>query len=119
MKVDWQMNIAVGLAQVDITPTHPIRLSGYGVRREETTIIDTPLMAKALAIGENVPALLLTVENCGVTSVFTESVANAISQATGLKRERLAICYSHTHSAPCLTGSAPMLLSTDMPLEHQ
>ncbi|MBT5874053.1 MAG: dehydrogenase, partial [Candidatus Latescibacteria bacterium] len=84
-----------------------------------TTLIDTRLMAKALAIGDREPALLLTVDNCGVTSEFTESVANAIRQATGLKRERLAICYSHTHSAPCLSGAVPMLFSVDIPSEHQ
>jgi hypothetical protein len=111
--------ISVGLAEIDITPDYPIRLSGYGVRREETTQVETRLRAKAMAIGEEKAALLLTMENCGVTGTFTERVAAKIGEASGVARERIVLCYSHTHTAPCLTGAAPMLFSSDIPPAHQ
>jgi uncharacterized ferredoxin-like protein len=57
-----------GVASVDITPTTPIRLSGYGNRTEETTEVKQRLFVKALALrvegGE--AAVLITVDNCAV-----------------------------------------------------
>jgi len=40
----------VGAAKVDITPDHPIRLSGYGARLKESEGIDQHIFAQALAI---------------------------------------------------------------------
>ena len=113
--------IDIGVAEVDITPDYPIRLSGYGIRREETTQVETRLRAKALALGADheKPALLITVENCGVTDAFTEEVAARLKAQAGIDRTRLVICYSHTHTGPCLTGAAPMLFSSDIPTDHQ
>ena len=111
--------IPVGIAEIDITPDYPVRLSGYGARRDETTRVETPLRAKALAIGNGKPALLITLENCGVTKTFTTEIAKRLRGGAGLPEDRLTICYSHTHTGPCLTGAAPMLFSTDIPPGHQ
>jgi hypothetical protein len=40
----------VGVAQVDITPDYPIRLSGFGFRRTESEGVTQRIWAKALAI---------------------------------------------------------------------
>ena len=58
----------VGVAKVDITPDYAIRLTGYGFRRAESEGVAQHLWAKALAIGSDAdgPALLLTVDNCGI-----------------------------------------------------
>ncbi|MCY3555649.1 MAG: hypothetical protein OXH56_10050, partial [Gemmatimonadetes bacterium] len=58
--------IPVGVSEVDVTPDYPVRLSGYGVRREETEKIKAPLYARALAIGAARPVLMLALDNCGV-----------------------------------------------------
>jgi len=113
-----EMN-SVGLAALDITPNFPIRLSGYGVRREEANQVETRLWAKAMAIGSEYPILLLTLDNCGVTKTFTDQVTQAIMAASGIARESIVLCYSHTHTAPCLTGAAPMLFSSDIPSAHE
>ena len=34
--------IPAGVAEVDVTPDYPVRLSGYGARREETDICQAP-----------------------------------------------------------------------------
>ena len=41
----------VGVSKVDITPGYPIRLNGFGSRREESEGITQRIWAKALAIG--------------------------------------------------------------------
>jgi hypothetical protein len=111
----------VGVAKVDITPTEPVRLSGYGNRREETTNIVQHIWAKALALqaGNGAPAVLLTVDNCGVPAAMREAVLKRVNERTPLADARFAVCSSHTHCAPMLTGVLPNLFSTDIPADHQ
>ena len=111
--------VSVGVSEVDVTPDYPVRLSGYGARREETAKIKSPLYARALAIGVERPVLLLALDNCGVTASMTESVARELRRQAGIDRERIVLCYTHTHNAPMLSGAAPMLFSTDIPAAHQ
>ncbi len=113
--------IQVGVAEVDITPDYPIRLSGYGSRRTESDGIIQPIWSKALAIGNDTdePVVLVTVENCGLPDELTEEVSRRIKQKTGISRAHFAACFTHTHSAPCLTNAAPFLFSSDIPPEQQ
>ena len=111
--------ISIGIATIDITPNEAIRLSGYGNRRQETAQIETRLYAKALALGDDEPLLLLTLENCGISQALTDQVAAQLHQRTGLAPEHLLICYSHTHTAPCLSDTLPMLFSSDIPPAHR
>jgi hypothetical protein len=114
-------NYQVGTARIDITPDFPVRLSGYGVRRLESGGIEQRIWAKAVAIssdGES-PAVLMTVENCGVPAAMTEEIGEALNQKAGISRERFAVCSTHTHSAPCLSGLLPTLFGEPIPDEHQ
>ena len=53
-----------GVAKVDITPDHPIRLNGFGFRRTESEGVNQRIHARALAIdtGDSSPAVLMTVD---------------------------------------------------------
>ena len=102
-----------------LPPDYPVRLSGYGARREETDRVKTPLYARALAIGTERPVVLLALDNCGVTESITDTVARQLHAETGIGRERIVLCFTHTHNAPMLSGAAPMLFSADIPAEHQ
>ena len=44
--------VPVGVAVVDVTPSYPIRLMGYGNRKTESEGVASPLKVRALAIGE-------------------------------------------------------------------
>ena len=120
-KADRDNVIQVGVAEVDITPDYPIRLSGYGSRRAESEGIIQRIWAKALAIGSDTddPVILVTVENCGLPDELTEEVSDRIKEKTGISRAHFAACFKHTHSAPCLTNAAPFLFSSDIPPAHQ
>ncbi|MEQ1859605.1 MAG: neutral/alkaline non-lysosomal ceramidase N-terminal domain-containing protein [Chthoniobacteraceae bacterium] len=111
----------VGVAEIDITPDYPVRLSGYGNRREEFEEVAQRIWAKALAIGGDAagPAVLVTVDNCGTPASMREELLTRLARRTKLAPERFAICFSHTHCAPCLTGSLPNIFSSDIPPEHQ
>ena len=111
----------VGIAKVDITPQHPIRLTGYGNRREETSEVEQRIWAKAIAIGSDLegPAILVTVDNCGIPDSMRTEVASRLAKKAGIQAERLAICFSHTHCAPCLVGALVNIFSMDIPPDHQ
>src|SRR5262245_12294810 len=112
--------VQVGVAKVDITPAYPIRLSGYAVRKKESEGVAQHLWAKALAIGSDKDglAILITVDNTGVpASVRNELVWRL--QKKGIQPERIALCSSHSHTAPCLAGNLPTLFGEPLPPEHQ
>lgn len=110
----------VGAASVDITPDYPVRLSGYGGRREPNTGVAQRIFAKALAIGSDAegPAVLVTVDNCGVPASMRDEVLRRLQAKTKVTDERFAICSSHTHCAPMLIGVLPNLFGMDIPAEH-
>ena len=110
--------IQVGVAEVDITPDYPIRLSGYGSRRTESDGIIQRIWAKALAIGSDAdePGCLSNGRKLWLTGCeLTEEVSDRIKEKTGISRAHFAACFTHTHSAPCLTNAAPFIFSSDIP----
>lgn len=111
----------VGTARIDITPDFPVRLSGYGMRRLEAEGIEQRIWTKAVAICSDggSPAVLMTVENCGVPAAMTEEIAAELNQKAGISRECFVVCSTHTHSAPCLSGLLPTLFGEPIPDEHQ
>ena len=111
----------VGAAQVDITPDYPIRLSGYGVRQKESEGIDQHIFAQALAIGGDKKslAILITVDNVAVPAYMREEVAARLAKKAGLRNERFAVCSTHAHTAPMLTGVCPNLYGADIPPKQQ
>ncbi len=111
----------IGAAQIDITPSGPIRLSGYAVRKSESEGVEAPIFAKALAIGngDREFAILVSVDNVGVPAHVTDEVAARLNRKTGLPPERFALCSSHTHAAPCLSGALSNLFAMKLPEEQQ
>ena len=116
-----ETNYQVGAAKIDITPDFPVRLSGYGGRRDEADSVEQRIWAKALAIRNEAesPALLMTVDNCGVPDYITEEVATELNRDGGIPREQFVICSTHTHSAPYLSGVLRTLFGEPVPEAHQ
>ncbi len=118
---DVEPSHQVGVAEVDITPDYPVRLSGFGFRRAESEGVTQRIWAKALAFSDpdRGPAILITTDNLGVPSDVTQEVARHLKEQIGLHPDRLAITASHTHTAPMLSGVAPTLFSIPIPPAHQ
>jgi putative membrane-bound dehydrogenase-like protein len=111
---DW----SAGVARIDITPSYPVRLSGFGFRRTESEGVTQRIWAKALALGDDSPAVLITVDNLGVPARIVQELARRLGKK-GVRRDRLAVTATHTHTAPMLTGVAPTLFGMPIPKEHQ
>ena len=113
---------SVGAAKIDITPSYPIRLTGYGNRTKESEGIEEPIWAKAIAIGAESgdgPVVLITVENCGVPDAMVGEVAAQLLASHKIPRERIVVSSSHSHSAPWVNGFAPFIFGADTPPSHQ
>ena len=112
---------SIGVARLDITPDYPVRLHGYGGRRTNATGVAQHLFAKALVFGtdEQGVSILFTVDNLAVPGAVTDEVAARLQRRAGVRREQIALCSSHTHSAPMLKGAAPNIFSSDIIPEQQ
>jgi putative membrane-bound dehydrogenase-like protein len=110
---------AVGVARVDITPAYPVRLSGFGFRRTESEGVTQRIWAKALAIDDGEPAVLVTVDNLGIPADIVREVAGRLRRRANIDPGRLAVTATHTHTAPMLRGVAPTLFGMPIPPEHQ
>ncbi|MFO1499265.1 MAG: neutral/alkaline non-lysosomal ceramidase N-terminal domain-containing protein [Verrucomicrobiota bacterium] len=111
----------VGVAQIDITPDYPIRLSGFGGRRTESEGVTARIWAKALAIGRppEGPAVLITADNLCVSDEITQEIARRLATRAGLQRESLTVTATHTHTAPMLQNVCPTLFGVPIPPDHQ
>lgn len=111
----------IGVARIDITPTEPIRLSGYGFRREPHEGVIHPIWAKALAFGrdEDGPAVLLMVDGTCIPESVTNEVAKRLAERTKVVPDKFALSYTHTHTAPMVRGGLDTLFGEAVPADHQ
>lgn len=110
--------LQVGYGKVDITPTVPVPLQGYGntERRISTGFLD-PLYATCFAVtdAEGNTAILFGIDMCGTSAKLFEQARKKISDKHGVPMERIIISASHTHSAPDMGNSSVAGVSTWTP----
>jgi neutral ceramidase len=118
--------VPVGTAVVDVTPSYPIRLMGYGNRKTESEGIASPLKVRALAIGGDAvdgtdggPVVLITVDNCAVGAFMTDEVAKRLAAKARIRRERLVTCATHTHCAPALASGLDFIFGAPIPADQK
>ncbi|OJW16327.1 MAG: hypothetical protein BGO49_18410 [Planctomycetales bacterium 71-10] len=113
------VEVPVGVARVDVTPTHPVVLTGYGHRVGEFQGVDAPLWARAMAIGDD-PAVIVAVDNCGVPTPVVAEVRRRVAESKAFDPSRLVVASTHTHNAPQLAGYAPLIWEgRDTPEQRQ
>lgn len=111
----------VGAAKVDVTPGYPIRLNGFGGRRDESEGITQRIWAKALAIGsdEEKPVVLISLDSLGIRESMVDEVAKRLKEKAGIERDRIAVTFSHSHTTPKVNNACDTIFSTPIPPEHQ
>jgi hypothetical protein len=103
--------IPVGVAAIDITPSEPIRLTGYGNREQPTGEVRQRLWAKALAFGSGPDAaVLIAVDLIGVPRALSDEVARRLANAS-IRREQFVVSATHTHTGPALAGVLPYIFN--------
>lgn len=112
---------SVGVAKVDITPSYPIRLNGFGFRRAESVGVTSPIYVRALAIGSDAerPIVLVTIDSTGIRLSMVDEVADRLKRRAGIERDRFVVTFTHTHTSPKLNGVCDTIFSSPIPAEHQ
>lgn len=132
----------IGAAKMDITPVTPIRMAGYGGRMKESEGVADRIFARALVIGgsrkftkdefawkktsefmgsgqglllEPDMSIVVAVENCGVPDTLTNRLCEELARRFGVARQRIAVCSTHSHSAPWLREFSPLHISDVTP----
>lgn len=107
-------SISFGFADEIITPKlNGQFLDGYGFRTTPAEYIRDDLHAKVCAIeSEGEISLLFSIDLIGLNPKLYRLVTAQITALTGVPRERIALCFIHTHAAP-----ASGVLS-DLPIDY-
>ena len=104
----YDTNLSVGYGRVDISPTEPTPLRGYGYSSGRmSTNIQDPLYATCIALTDSNGNTVL-LYSLDLINSFTE-VMNAarqqISDTTGIPFDSILVSCTHTHSGPDLDNS--------------
>ena len=118
-----EKQIEFGFSKQDITPTEPVRLSGYGNRNTPFDAIDEKLFVRAMAIrGEKDAAnlhVLLSVETIGFPNQLTDEIFEQVRKKHSLSRSQFVICCTHDHTAPHIAGGLSNLFNQPLNEDEQ
>ena len=91
----------IGIASIDITPQHPVWLTGYGNRDHKSEGVYQSLIAGAVSItGDTDEILILTADLIGYDLAYAAAAKNRIAESTGLLPRQVVLTATHTHCAP-------------------
>jgi len=96
--------LKAGVAKVEITPTKPVRMSGYASRKGLSTDVHDPLSARVLAFESGGKRLVLvSTDLIGFYGGTAAYMREAILDECDLKPSELFLSAIHTHAGPTLT----------------
>lgn len=103
----------VGFGRADMTPTYSVPLGGYGnsTMRMSQGFLDY-LYATCIAITDenDTTLLLITLDSTATYTNMVAPVMEAVTKATGVPAERIAMNSTHVHSGPDMSyGSDPTI----------
>ena len=91
----------IGIASIDITPQHPVWLTGYGNRDHRSEGVYQSLTAGAISIvGNTDEVLILTADLIGYDLAYSAAAKSRIAESTGLLPRQVVLTATHTHCAP-------------------
>jgi neutral ceramidase len=95
--------LRVGVFKKDITPTMPVVMSGYAMRKEQSKGVHDPLSARAIAFEQDGKRLVLVSSDLiGYYGETSASMRKAILAACQLQPSELFLTAIHTHGGPSL-----------------
>ncbi|WP_417850863.1 neutral/alkaline non-lysosomal ceramidase N-terminal domain-containing protein [Thalassoglobus sp.] len=106
-----------GFSKVEVTPSTPVRLSGYGNRDKPYDGIDEPLFARGMAMtanGKEGLHILVSVDTIGFPGELTKEIHAAVKSKHNIPRSRFVICCTHSHTAPHIGHGLTNLFTTPL-----
>lgn len=91
-----------GAAKAVITPTEPMWLAGWAVRKEPSHGTISDLFCRALTIEDasGTKLVIVSVDLIALPKWLVDPVAQAIEKRFGIARSQIVFCASHTHCGP-------------------
>jgi putative membrane-bound dehydrogenase-like protein len=114
-----QAGFEFGFGKSDITPSAPVRLSGYGNRTEVFEGVDEKLFVRAMAIrtGGQV-SVLISVDTIGFPGTLTKSIAARVNERHQIPRDRIVVCGTHSHTAPHISDGLTNIFAAPLTEEQ-
>lgn len=112
--------LLAGAGRCDITPAPGTPQGGWGAQTHQRgSGADMPFYATALVISDGEePAAIVDVDAIGFDREWTDKILEAIAALTGLRRERIRLSCTHTHSGPNTFRLATIGEGLDMALGY-
>ena len=94
--------LVAGTSRIDITPTTPISMGGYGQRAQQKSRgVNDQLFAKALYLADGAARLLIiTTDLICIPNQLARAATREIAAALGIEDHEICLTASHTHSGP-------------------
>lgn len=95
-----------GFARIDITPTEPVRLSGYASRSQPHEGIAQKLWTRVMAMKAPGGRLLVlaNADTIGFSGELAKQIADRIEKEHGVPRDQFVLAATHSHTAPHLAS---------------
>ncbi len=93
-------NLHCGAAKSDITPPLGTLLYGYPRKRAAESVGDNLYATAIMLTSDEGSALMITCDNCAMSSDLTWELRNIAGEAAGIAPERVTVSSTHTHSGP-------------------
>lgn len=104
--------LLVNSGSVDITPSKNLQLSGYMSRREIARGAADHIEANGILISDGISRIvIISVDTLFVGDAVRQDVLNRLDGT--VSNEELFMCATHTHSAPSIDSSKPLLGRAD------
>lgn len=96
-----QKTISAGFAKRDITPKKSIETVGFGRPDEHSRGVFSPLYTEAAVFrSQDEICALITIDHIGFLKANADNLREKIGALLGTDKEKVMLCFSHTHSAP-------------------
>lgn len=93
--------LMVGYDQIDITPSYSVETIGFGRTDEHSRGILSNLYAQvSIWCLNDEKCCLVTIDHIGFSRQGSDFLRNEIGKIIGTSKEKVMLCFSHTHSAP-------------------
>ncbi len=93
--------LMAGAARVNITPTVPIKMSGYGGRTEPFKGVHDSLFVTATVFHDGAnKSVIITADLIGFSHQFCEETIQKIASSTGIDKEFILLSANHNHGGP-------------------
>lgn len=116
----YESGLWAGTARVDITPTGPISMGGFGQRFGQVSQgVNDSLHAKSLYLSDKSSTLLIiTTDLISIPNVIYHKVIKKITKSSPLTETQICLTASHTHSGPDVDQSIIIASPTKAYLEQ-